>query len=923
MQFAAPDRFHYAWVAVALLALGLFLARRRRGRIFAGLSFVVRAALCVAAVVGLTEPFRVERERVRPRVDLLLDGSRSVAESARAAARGVARKWADADRVDVRVLTFGDGLVGVERLTPAAPAASRPSDAAATRPSFVSDPHDAFAALALDPARGGARVYVVGDGRFAAPDSRRLVAPARGVSTFVPAPPDYPRGARVLSVVPAPAAGDDSEPAVEVRGASDVGAEASLEAFVDGAPLRTLPVKIPAGEFVERIPLGRVEPGRRVVAVRVVLPRGTDAEPLDDEGACVVDVRRPLAVYVVSPEPRPLVAAALKAQGLEPTFLAAADFAKDPAYVEGADVLVLDRCDVGDLSTPAALARLDAFVRRGGGLWFLPRDPETAKNELVAAENRAFLGLLPFLGREEPPQKKKDDPPPEPPRPDDPRTGLKPPDPTKKTTEKREAPSLGLLVLIDVSGSMRGQKLRLAQVAAVKAAEVLHPEDQIAVVAFSDQITEVLPLGPANDLALVRSQVSRLQAGGNTDFRAALEAARDVFDGVKLQIKHCILLSDGYSTTAGAFSKLARELRQAGVTVSTVGVGPEADVNALSNIAAEGGGKYQGAPDVSEVPQIFVVEAERVVRQSNARRRGDPPTKKADPEEPVDPEPEKRPPPRVDEAPLEPPPKTALPLVRAWPAAYLKGVKPETATGVFARHKVELLRSSWLAVKTEAGDPIVAHHYVGFGRVVAQAVALEGPSAGPVVGWEDFANFAAQVVRFLAPDKAAERFAVRLSAAGRELTLEIDDLEERPEPAAGYALDVRDQRGRRLAPAWTRLDARRRVATLAPDDGAAFVDVLVASSDGPGTGRAATVVGPPAEIANVGVDPAGLRTWADAVGGEVAAALPENPDVPVVEKPRRVDDLPAWLPWILAVFGLDVVLKRLRSGDFPAHRKAR
>jgi hypothetical protein len=352
------------------------------------------------------------------------------------------------------------------------------------------------------------------------------------------------------------------------------------------------------------------------------------------------------------------------------------------------------------------------------------------------------------------------------------------------------------------------------------------------------------------------------------------------------------------------------------VTVSTVGVGVEADVEVLSNIAAEGGGKYQGAPDVSEVPQIFVVEAERILAQSKARRRGDPPTEKPRPPQatPPEPAPENPPPPR-DVAEVDPPPRKAIAVLPAWPAAYLKGVRPETSPGIFRAHKVETLRSAWLSLKSEPGDPLFAHRYLGFGRIAAQATPFEGPSAGPWLGWEDLSNFAAQTVRFLAPVAPPERFILRAAVRERVVEVAVEDAEGEPEPSEGYRLSARDQRGAPIEAAFERVGPIYR-GRLPEGAYPCLLDLRAVDPRGPGDGRTTVVVPPPAEVRNVGVDQAGIAAWGRALGG-VLEQLPERPELRPRSRESKVDGVPAWFPWIVVVLVLDLFFKRAWAGETP------
>jgi secreted protein with Ig-like and vWFA domain len=162
---------------------------------------------------------------------------------------------------------------------------------------------------------------------------------------------------------------------------------------------------------------------------------------------------------------------------------------------------------------------------------------------------------------------------------------------------------------------MKGLKLRLAKEAAIAAAEVLHEDDRIGVIAFNDRPLEVLPMTRAGDRADVVDRISRITAAGGTDFVPALELARDVMESENLSIEHVVLVSDGESKP-GRFRPRVDALRAVGATVTTVGIGYEADANTLTDIAVAGGSKYLRADNEREIPQLLVVEAERVVASS-------------------------------------------------------------------------------------------------------------------------------------------------------------------------------------------------------------------------------------------------------------------------------------------------------------------
>ena len=71
--------------------------------------------------------------------------------------------------------------------------------------------------------------------------------------------------------------------------------------------------------------------------------------------------------------------------------------------------------------------------------------------------------------------------------------------------------------------------------------------------------------------------------------------------------KHIIFLSDGVPGDAG-FEDLVADMRRAGITLTTVAVGGDADVRLMSRLASIGGGRSYQADEFSDVPKIFAKE---------------------------------------------------------------------------------------------------------------------------------------------------------------------------------------------------------------------------------------------------------------------------------------------------------------------------
>jgi Mg-chelatase subunit ChlD len=172
--------------------------------------------------------------------------------------------------------------------------------------------------------------------------------------------------------------------------------------------------------------------------------------------------------------------------------------------------------------------------------------------------------------------------------------------------------TVGALVLvIDSSGSMAGEKIAWAKAAAVAAAEMLGRRDYIGVVAFDSEARWIVPIQRNGSASRTRSRIRQLGPGGGTDMMPGLQAGYQAIQNVPASVKHVIALTDG-QTPPAPFNQLVDKMRKAGVTTSGVAVGPDADRKLLTSIARSGGGQFYYLRNPKEIPRIFMREARRV-----------------------------------------------------------------------------------------------------------------------------------------------------------------------------------------------------------------------------------------------------------------------------------------------------------------------
>ena len=170
-----------------------------------------------------------------------------------------------------------------------------------------------------------------------------------------------------------------------------------------------------------------------------------------------------------------------------------------------------------------------------------------------------------------------------------------------------------LVLVIDRSGSMAGQKIELGKAAAVASVQMLGPRDFVGVVAFDGAAEWTVPMRQADSFEAIAGRIGRLAAGGGTNLRPGMELGHRGLLGVDASVKHMLVLSDGH-TIGERYEQLAARIARDNITISTVGVGPDADMALMDRIAHAGGGQFYEVHDPRALPQIFVRETRRVAR---------------------------------------------------------------------------------------------------------------------------------------------------------------------------------------------------------------------------------------------------------------------------------------------------------------------
>ena len=185
----------------------------------------------------------------------------------------------------------------------------------------------------------------------------------------------------------------------------------------------------------------------------------------------------------------------------------------------------------------------------------------------------------------------------------------------RATTERERAP-VNLAIVLDRSGSMSGDKIRVAKVAVEEAISRLRPDDRFSVVVYDDVVDVVIESTHASAEAR-RGAIERLRsvdARGSTNLGEGWLRGCEQVAGhlVERGVNRCLLLTDGLAnvgiTDPEALASHAAELRARGVSTSTFGVGNDFDERLLQAIADAGGGHFYYIADAPQIRDAITSE---------------------------------------------------------------------------------------------------------------------------------------------------------------------------------------------------------------------------------------------------------------------------------------------------------------------------
>jgi Ca-activated chloride channel family protein len=325
-----------------------------------------------------------------------------------------------------------------------------------------------------------------------------------------------------------------------------------------------------------------------------------------------------------------------------------------------------------------------------------------------------------------------------------------PPPPTREP--------IAVYLCIDRSNSMSydsrypavrdGERIRYAKQAAIALLRQLDDTDYAGVIAFDSQpyvLGHLQPLG--EDRSELENRIERLQPGGGTDFKDALEIAQREIQQSGIPVRQIILLTDGdtnrqYHDHDTLIADFAREH----IPVSTIRIGPDlANLRLLQDFAQATGGVFYRVQDIEKLPLLLV----GLTREAMNRR------------------------------------KQGRTMVEAGaPSTILTGIDPHAIPPIDFFASTVAKNGAQVPLRISRGGrstPLLAAWQYGLGRAAIFSADPDSLATLSWIRWDRYAQFWSQLVAWTMREGEPGAFAMRIQDGGDgALTIEAEKADTAP-----------------------------------------------------------------------------------------------------------------------------------------------
>lgn len=306
---------------------------------------------------------------------------------------------------------------------------------------------------------------------------------------------------------------------------------------------------------------------------------------------------------------------------------------------------------------------------------------------------------------------------------------------------KKEIPDMAMMLVIDKSGSMTEgsggiSKLEIAKEGAVRTLDSLRPNDEIGVITFDDTLYWVVKRQKAQNKDSIKNDIGTIRPGGGTSILPSLEEAYNSLKQSSAKIKHIILLTDGIAEQTG-YDELLKNMNKDNITVSTVGVGDDADQNLLENIAKTAGGRYYFTNDISSIPTIFSKETFLAAKKYLNNRQFTPIISSSHP--------------------------------------IISGVADSGLPSLLGYVGASSKDTAKVILKSDEDDPILTVWQYGLGKTAAWNSDINGKWSGNYIGWANNLKLWQNIINYTVSNYENDKVTMEVNTDGTKGTVTLTD----------------------------------------------------------------------------------------------------------------------------------------------------
>jgi len=178
---------------------------------------------------------------------------------------------------------------------------------------------------------------------------------------------------------------------------------------------------------------------------------------------------------------------------------------------------------------------------------------------------------------------------------------------------------LNLGFVLDRSGSMGGEKLAYTKQAVNYAVNHLTDSDHASLTVYDGEVAVLVESQPISNKDYFKSIVNQIFCGGCTNLSGGLvKGYREVMKHYEPEkVNRVLLMTDGLAnegiTDKSKLCRKVQEMKNTGVSVTTLGVGEDFDEDLLTAMAEASGGNYFFIDTTEKIPKVFAQEMQALL----------------------------------------------------------------------------------------------------------------------------------------------------------------------------------------------------------------------------------------------------------------------------------------------------------------------